>query len=173
VASLLWFLGCLAGLVLLGLLVKKLTGAKTYLVESFPLEPGEHVLWQDDAADVHSIPTRQAAFVSYRRARRSLVKVTNLRVVCGSKGLFGGGHIVQHVLYPSDRTIPDPARALGGGLLTVGYQALVFRRSSLERHVEKAPHFIELVLDPSFDSSVNLRAYRVYSEQTASFVLPE
>lgn len=170
---LLWFLGFLAGLVLVGLLVKRITGAKTYLVETFPLEPGERVLWQDSAADAYTIPIRQAAYVSHRRAQRGMVKITNLRIICGTKGLFGSEHIVQHVLYPGDRALPDQARKLGGGLLTVGYQALVFERASFTAHEADEHPYLELTLAPGFDSSLNLRAYRVYTERAASFPLPE
>jgi len=173
VTALFWFFGFLASLILAGLLVKAVTGAKTYLVETFPLAPGEHVLWEDEDADAYPIPSRQAAFVSYRRARRSRIKVTNLRIVCGAKGLFGSGHLVQHVLYPSDRGVPGPARALGGGLLTVGYETLVFVRGSLDIRAQEAPAYVELALEPSYASSTNLRGYRVYSERAASFRLPE
>ena len=171
--SLVWFLGFLAVLVAVASLVKKITGAKTYLVETFPLEPGERVLWEDGAADAYPIPNQQAAYVSFRRLQRVHVKVTNLRVVCGMKGLFGSSHVVQHVLYPSDRAYPEQARALGGGLLTVGYQVFVFERASLVVHGEGKRAYVELTLDPSLDSSRNLRAFRVCTERAASFTLPE
>src|SRR3954464_3285576 len=103
------FVCFLAGMLLVGKIVSKITGSKVYYLETFPLEEGEHALWEDSAADVYPIPTRRALIVSYLRARRSAVRVTNRRIIAGTKPLFGSKHLVQHVLYPSDRELPEEA----------------------------------------------------------------
>src|SRR4051812_25104291 len=110
------FLGCLAAIVLVGFVVSRLTRARTHDLASFPLEPGEELLWQDELADAYPVASRQAAYTSYRRSRRRAVRVTNLRILSGCRPLFGSGHVLEHVLYPADRAFPEEANELSGGL---------------------------------------------------------
>ncbi|HEY4104166.1 MAG TPA: hypothetical protein VGM44_09750 [Polyangiaceae bacterium] len=169
--SVLLFIGFLAAMLLVGWVVKKITGAKAYFVETFPLEMGERVLWEDALADAYPIPSRQALYVSYRRLTRSMVKVTNCRIIVGAKALFRAEHMVLHVLYPADRQYPEQAKSLGGGLLSVGYQALVFDPASIVKQMSEKPPYIELALDQDVPSSVNLRAYRIYTDAIDTFGL--
>jgi hypothetical protein len=173
VNPLLVFLCFIGGMFLLAFAVKKITGAKAYYVETFPLESGERVLWEDSAADAYPIAKRRALYVSYRRSRRARVRVTNLRIIAGAKALLRSEHMVLHVLYPSDRQFPEQAHELGGGLLTVGYQAFVFERTSAVEQATDKPYYIELKLDPNVDSSINLSTYRIYTDAIAAFRLPE
>jgi hypothetical protein len=166
------FLACLGAIALVGFVVSRVTGARSQYLAAFALEPGEQVLWQDELADAYPIVTRQAAFTSYRRARRYAVRVTNLRIFSACKPLFGSGHVIEHVLYPSDRPFPAEANGLSGGLFTRGYRTLVFERARIER-TDGAESFVSLGLDPSITSSANLAAFRIYSEQLASFRLPD
>ena len=167
------FVGFLVSIVLVGKIVSKITGSKVYYVETFPLEVGEHSLWEDTAADVYPVPTHRALIVSYRRARRSAVRVTNRRIIAGTKPLFGSKHMVQHVLYPSDRKLPEEADRIGGGLLTRGFQVLVFQRAKIEVHASSTPPFVDLSLDPALSSSMNLERYRIYSDALLAFRSPE
>lgn len=167
------FLGCLGGIVLLGFVVSRLTGARAQFLENFPLEPGEHVLWEDLSADAYPVTTHTALVVSYRRARRGAVRVTNRRILSGTRTLFGSRHLLVHILHPSDRALPDEASSVGGGLLTRGYQILVFERASMVAHIAERAPFIELRLDPTRASSLNLSRYRVYSDSISTFRLPE
>jgi hypothetical protein len=163
----------LAGMVIVGKVVSKITGSKAYYLESFPLEEGERILWQDMAADAYPIPTRRALIVTYRRARRGAVRVTNRRIIAGTKTLFGANHVVQHVLYPSDRAYPSEANAIGGGLLTRGFQVLVFERLKVVVHASETTPFADLSLDQALSSSLNLERYRIYSDAIQAFCIPE
>jgi hypothetical protein len=167
------FLCCLAGMALFGFIVSRITGARAQFMETLALESGERVLWEDLTADAFPIPTRQALFTSYSRSRRGAVRVTNLRIICGTKSLFGEKHMVMHLLYPSDRTYPKEADAIGGGLLTRGYQAFVFQRLTVQAHPADQAPYVELTLDPAVASSMNLRSYRIHSDRVDAFCLPE
>jgi len=167
------FLGCLAGIVLLGFVVSRLTGARAQFLENFPLEPGERVLWEDLTADAYPVPSHTALLVSYWRARRGAVRVTNRRILSGTKTLFGARHMITHILHPSDRALPDQAENAGGGLLTRGYQILVFERASMVAHIAERVPFVELRLDPTRASSLNLSRYRIYTDSIATFRLPD
>ncbi|HEX3853075.1 MAG TPA: hypothetical protein VHW01_19065, partial [Polyangiaceae bacterium] len=135
--------------------------------------PGEELLWEDARADAYPIPSRQAAFVGYRRLARSMVKVTNRRIICGAKALFRADHMVLHVLYPADREYPEQARSIDGGLFKVGYQTLVFEPASVVKHANEKPSYVELELDQAAPSSINLRAYRIYTDVIDAFGLPQ
>jgi hypothetical protein len=160
-------------MVLFGFIVSRITGARAQFMETLALESGERVLWEDLTADAYPIPTRRALYTTYRRSRRGAVRVTNLRIICGSKSLFGEKHMVLHVLYPSDRAHPKEADAIGGGLLTRGYQAFVFQRVTAQVHTAENAPYVELTLDPALASSMNLQSYRIYSDRVEAFCLPE
>jgi hypothetical protein len=173
VSSILLFLGCLAGIVLIGWVVSKLAGTKAQFLETFPLEPGERVLWEDLSADAYPVLTQRARYVTYARLGRGAVRVTTLRIIAGTKPLFGSKHMIEHVLYPADRPYPEEATGISGGFLKYGFQVLVFERSSVERHATDKHPFVELTLTPSVGSSTNLDAFRIYSDALAAFLLPE
>ncbi len=170
------FVCCLAGIVLIAFIVSRITGARTHYLETFALEPGELVLWEDLAADAYPIPKRQALITTYRRSRRHAVRVTNLRILSGCVSLFGSNHLLQHVLYPSDRAFPGEADTLGGGLLTRGYETFAFEHTSLERGAREPNDthaYVEVTLSPSVASSINLIKFRIYSDRLEGFRLPE
>jgi hypothetical protein len=161
------------GIVLIGFVVSRLTGARAQFLDDFPLEPGECVLWEDLTADAYPVPTHTALLISYRRARRGAVRVTNRRILSGSKMLLSSRHMIVHILHPSDRVLPDEANDVGGGLLTRGYQILVFERASMVAHIAERAPFVELCLDSTRASSLNLSRYRIYTDSIAMFCLPD
>ena len=170
------FVCCLGGIVLIAFVVSRITGARAHYLEAFALQPGERVLWEDLGADAYPIQKRRALITSYVRSRKYGVRVTSLRILSGRLALFGSKHMVQHVLYPSDRAFPNEADTLGGGLLTRGYETFVFERASQERGAGKSDGrdaYVEVTLSPSVASSMNLIKFRIYSEQLESFRLPE
>ncbi|HEY4160147.1 MAG TPA: hypothetical protein VGM29_18670 [Polyangiaceae bacterium] len=167
------FVACLAGLVLVAFIVSRITGARAAYIESFTLEAGERVLWEDPLADAYPIPIRRALITSYRRSRRWVVRVTDRRIIVGCKALFSAKHMIMHVLYPSDRAFPDEANHVGGGLLTRGYQTFVFERASMARTSSNPNAFVDVSLSAALPSSTNLSAFRIYSDRLESFCLPE
>jgi hypothetical protein len=165
------FLAACGGIVVLGWGVSKITGARAFYVEDWPLDPGESVLWRDDAADVYLIPQLgQARVMSFARLHRSSVMVTNKRVVIGAKTLFGGKHMVQQVLHLA--ASPDgQTENLGVGLLTVGYQAIVIQ-PEIEPHLDEKKPYVDLLPASGHASSANLWRIRLFTDAGASFRLP-
>jgi hypothetical protein len=173
VNPLLTFVACLAGIVLFGFVISKLNGTKSQYLETFPLEASERVLWEDLAADSYLLLSARALRVSYRRWNRNAVRVTNTRIISGSKGLFGPKHVILHVLYPSDRRYPEEANTLTGGFFKFGYKVLVFERASAQPLSKDGKAFFELILSPSVGSSANAASFRIYSDALQTFALPE
>ena len=163
------FLGACAGLVVIGWVVKKITGSRAWLLEDWKYDDGEQILWRDDAADVYPIAKHHAAFMSFPRLRRHAVIVTNRRILVGVKTLFGK-RMVQYLLFtrpPAD----GQAEHLGGGLLTVGYQSIVIE-PKVDAHLDDKKPYLELTPSGDHASSVNLQTLRILTDQGATFRLP-
>ena len=126
--SILIFLGFIVGIVVLGRVVALVNGTKTQFVETFALESGERVLWEDLKSDAFTLAKARARWTTFTPYRRSAVRVTSLRIVSGQKSAFGTRHVVQQVLYPSDRPYPERANDITGGFFKYGYKVLVFDR---------------------------------------------
>ncbi len=167
------FIGCLAGIALFGFVVSKITGAKAQYLETFPLDPGERVLWEDLATDAYPIRARRGLITTYRHSRRRALRVTNLRIICACTPLFGSQHMIEHVLYPADRPFPEEGQRLGGGLLTKGYSTLVFERETAVTHTRGIHGYVELDLARAVESSLGLLKFRIYSAHLERFTLPE
>lgn len=166
-----YFLLAVAAIVLIGWIVSKVTGSRAYFIEDWTYEDGETVLWRDDETDSYLVPKRGAAMVtSYSRLRRGSVVVTNRRILVGALPLWGEKHMVQYVLYPSKA---PGSEKLDGGLLTVGYQTIVFDPTSLVVETKDAKPYVELTPRSEEVSSTNLKAVRIYTDDAASFRLPE
>jgi hypothetical protein len=167
------FVCFLAGMVAVAFVVSRITGARAQYLEAFPLEPGERVLWEDLAVDAYKVAPRWAAYSKARRSRRRAVRVTSRRILAGCIPLFGSQHMIEHVLYPSDRPFPEEANAVGGGLLTKGYATLVFEREGVTKQGSPGAEFMNLLLNPNLPSSINALSFRIYSARCDSFRLPE
>lgn len=167
------FVGFLGGMVVLAFVVSRITGARTRYIQDFPLQNGERVLWEDLAADAYIFAGRRALLTTYSRSRRSAVRVTTLRIIAGNRALFGQKHIIQYMAFPSDRTFPAEANSVGGGLLTRGFEAIVFDRAGVVTHTSDERAFVELRLDPAITSSLNRQSLRIYSDVLQSFRLPD
>lgn len=166
-----WFLLACAAIVLLGWIVSKVTGSRAYYVEDWALDEGETVLWRDEKTDTYLIPKHgQALVMSFARMRRGSVLVTNRRIVIGSLPLWGKKHMVQYVLYPAKAPGSD---RLDGGLLSVGYQTIVFEPSSVDVHAKDAKPYVDLIPVESEASSTNLERVRIFTEEAGSFRVPE
>jgi hypothetical protein len=84
--------------------------------------------------------------------------------------LFTRQRMVLYVLTPT-RPAGGQSDGLGGGLLTVGYRALVYRPEAVERHASDSKPFLELPLARDVASS-NLAAVRVFTDEVNAARLP-
>lgn len=165
--SLGYFLLACAAIALIGWIVSKITGSRAYFIEDWTFNDGEIVLWRDDQSDTFLIPRLgQAAILSFARPRRGAVVVTNERILIGSLPLRGKKHMVQYVLYPK----PSPgSEKLDGGLLTVGYQTIVFDTTKLAVHASEKKPYVDLTPLDSERSSTNLETVRIFTDKAATF----
>ena len=171
--SALIFVGFLAALVLVGFVISRITGARSHFLEDWKPEPGETILFEDREADTYPVPSfGQARFVTYARPRRGFVTVTSRRILAGTRPLFSKRLMIQYVIYLGEAPGPE-AGALGGGLLTKGYQTLVVERGAIERVVQDKKPYVLLTPDSAAASSFNLQAIRIYTDAAANFPLPE
>jgi hypothetical protein len=167
------FVCFLVGMVSVAFVVSRITGARAQYLEAFALEPGERVLWEDLAVDAYKVAPRWASYTKPRRSRRRAVRVTTRRILSGCIPLFGSQHMIEHVLYPSDRPFPEEANGVGGGLLTKGYTTLVFEREGVTKQGSPGAQFMNFLLNPNVASSINALGFRIYSDRCDSFCLPE
>lgn len=166
--ALLIFVVALAAIVFVGWLVSKLTGSRAWFIDDWKFEPGEKVLWRDDAADVYVVPTYGRAVInSVLRLRRNTVVVTDRRILVATQPLYGKKRMVQYVLWPAPPADGN-ANKLDGGLLTVGYRTLVYLPEKLEPHQDSNEPYLEIAPAPGFSSSTNVSAIQIYSAQTES-----
>ena len=170
--SILYFLAACAGIALMGWIVSKITGSSAWYIEDWTFEPGEVVLFRDDAADTYLIPELgQALIMSFARPRRGFVVVTSQRIIIGTRPLFGTKRMVQYVLYVG--VSPDGSSArLDGGLLTRGYQTIVLLPGGIQPHPDDSKPHVDLTPLSSEPSSTNLQTIRIFTDLAASFRLP-
>jgi hypothetical protein len=132
----------------------------------------EEIEQEDFSADSYLVLTTRALKVSYRRWHRNAVRVTNLRIISGTRPLFGPNHVIQHVLYPSDRGYPEEANTLSAGFFKYGYKLVVFDRARVRQLNEDRRPCLELRVDPAVGTG-NLASFRIYSDTLQTFCLPD
>jgi hypothetical protein len=166
-----YFILALAGIVLIGWIVSKVTGSRAFFIEDWKFNDGETVLWRDDQSDTYLIPELgQSVVMSYARLHRGAVVVTNQRILVGSLPLFGKKHMVQYVLYPTK--VNDQSDRLDGGLLTTGYQTIVFDPGTLDVQTKETKTYVDLTPSKREASSTNLQTIRIFTDLATTFRLP-
>ena len=169
--SLLIFLGLLAGLVALAVIVNRLRGVRAHYLEDWRPDAGERILFRDDEADTFVVPVNRARYGWYKRLRRGTVIATDRRILAGAKTLFGGKRMLQFMLYPG--AAPDGRSAkLDGGLFTRGYRTLAIVPGAVERVPDEARPYLVLKPLPDERSSTNVDFVRIYTDKAADFPVP-
>ena len=167
------FAAVLVGIVLVGWVVSKLTGSHAWFLDDWKFDEGEKVFWRDEAADVFVIPTHgQAVVNSVLRLHRNTVVVTDRRILVATEPLYGKKRMVQYVLWPAPPADGN-ANKLDGGLLTVGYQTMVYVPGKLEAHLDSKKPYVAIAPAPGIASSTNVSSIQIYSDQLASFPIAE
>ena len=164
-----WFLVVLGAIALIGWIVSKGTGSRTWPVDDWPYDKGETIVWRDDAAYVALIPKLgQSKVMRPPRLHRWKVITTTTRVIMATKAI-GGKYIVVYVLYPGHATGED-SRKIDGGLLTTGYQTIVVVPGAVTAQTNDG--YVTLEPDPSEPSSTNVAEVRIYTDLLTTFCLP-
>ena len=167
--SVLIFLAAIGAIVALAFIVSRITGARAHYLDDWKAEEGEQILFDDRQADTYLLPKLgQAKYNSYARLKRGFVIVTNRRILAGTRPAFTKRWMIQYMMY-AERAPGDASDAIGGGLLTRGYQTFVVEPGSLRKEAEQGRAFVELTPSPAAASSLNLAAIRIYTDEAASF----
>ena len=160
------FLGALAAIVLVAVVVSRIIGARAQYLDAWKPEEGEHIRFEDRRATIDVDPQVGRG----ERYVRSFVVVTDRRIVAGSRALFGKRLMILFMMYVG-RAPGEEADSLHGGLLTRGYRTLVLE-PAVRRVLEgRRPH-VELTPAPA-KSSLNLETIRIYTDRAADFRLPD
>lgn len=170
--AVLLFVAACGAIVLGGWIVSKAKGSHAYYVESWQFDPGETVLWRDDAADVAVIPKLgQAVSMTTPRLHRWPVVVTSSRVIIGNKTVTGKA-MVKYVLYATAAP-DDQSKHLDGGLLSRGYATVVIEPEVERSHLGDDVRHPYLALTPveGERSSANISHIRIYTDLGATFRL--
>lgn len=164
-----WFLVVLAAIALIGWIVSKGTGSRTWALDDWHYDDGETIVWRDDAADVAVIPKLgQSRVIRPPRLHRWKVITTTTRVIMATKAM-GGKYVVMYVLYPGHAT-GDDSKKIDGGLLTTGYQTIVVVPGAVTAHGDEG--YVTLEPEPTDRSSTNVAEVRIYSDLLTTFRLP-
>ena len=170
--ALLLFVAACAAIVIVGWIVSKAKGSHAYFIESWQFDPGESILWRDDAADVVIIPKLgQAVSMTPARLHRWPVVVTSSRVIIGNKTVTGKA-MVKYVLYPN-LALDGQSKHLDGGLLSRGYSTVVIEPNVERDHLgDDVRHpYVSLTPVDGERSSTNLSHIRIYTDLGATFRL--
>ena len=131
--SFLIFIGVLAGLVLLAMIVNKINGVKAHYIDALSFEAGETKVAEDREADFHVVASLgKAVYMSFARLRRTHAVFTDSRIVIASKVLFGGRYMITHMLYfTRDKAPAAELDKVSGGLYSRGYLIMQTDRSTM------------------------------------------
>ena len=164
------FAGALAALVALAMAVNRLRGVKASYVDTFALEGGERVLLEDREADFHPVAKLgRAAVMSFARLKRAHAVLTNRRLIIGQKTLWGGRHMVTHVLYlHAPQLRPAELDALHGGLFSLGYQVLMVAPAAVRSSMDGEKPYVTVVPQETA-SATNVEHFRLYSQAAVDF----
>ena len=169
--TLLIFLGLLAFMVVLAVVVNRLRGTRAHYLDDWQPEAGERILFRDDKADTFVMPVNRARYGSYARLRRGTVIVTDRRILAGARILFGRKRMLQYMIYPGAAPGGWSAK-LDGGLFTRGYETLAVMPGIAERVLDEARPYVVLKPAPGVRSSTNVDFIRIYTDRAAGFPMP-
>ena len=170
-SSLLIFVGALAAMWLLAVIINKISGAKAHYMDQLVLMPGEIKITEDREADFHVITSLgKAAYMSFARPRRTHVVLTDCRMVIASKVLFGGRYMITHMLYfTRDKAPAVELDKVSGGLYSRGYLIMQTDRSTMTAEMDGTKPFIRIV-PVATASATNIEHGRLYSENAENIL---
>ena len=169
--SFLIFIGVLAGLVLLAMIVNKINGVKAHYIDALSFEAGETKVAEDREADFHVVTLLgKAAYMSFARLRRTHAVFTDSRIVIASKVLFGSRYMITHMLYYARDNAPAAELdKISGGLYSKGYLVMRADRGAMTVEMDGKKPFIRIVPVATL-SSTNIEYGRLYCDNAADIL---
>jgi len=170
------FLGAIAGIVLLAVVVSRITGARCHYLDAWTPDPGEHILFDDRQVRIVIMLQRRRGNANYPRKMyivhpRAFALVTDRRILAGQRPLFSKRFLIEYMMYPGQARDGD-ARKIGGGVLARGYSTYAFVPGAVRRVANESQPFVELTPSPDPASPVNLETIRIYTDRAVSFPMP-
>jgi hypothetical protein len=99
------------------------------------------------------------------------VVVTTRRVLAGQRPVLSKRPMILYMLY-AGRAPGDEANMIAGGMFKRGYETLVVEPGLIERVLDTNKRYVELTVSPGLKSSINVKAFRIYTDKASSFRLP-
>jgi hypothetical protein len=168
VVGVLVFLAVPLGFLAIVYIINLVRGVRARYIDDWKPDAGEELLFQDMRADIYIISFNRPRYVTYARLRRGAVIVTNCRILCGTRTLFGKKIIFQYILY-ADGRFDTHSESIDGGLLARGYQTFVYLPHAITRVSSDENPYVDLKPSPLERSSVNVECIRIYTDRASDF----
>lgn len=169
--TLLIFVGVLAAIVAVAMVVNRARGAKAHYLDAWQPEPGERPRFEDPAADFYAVPRLgQAKVMSFARMHRTHAVLTDTRLVIGKKALMSKRYMITHVIHlDRGEAAATELAQLTGGQFTKGFITYCARpdRMSVVADGEKA--YLRIVPEPTA-SAATIEHCRLYTDHAAEFL---
>lgn len=166
------FLGSLAAIVVVAVVVNRVRGARAHHLDAWTPGPDERTLAEDGEADFAVVPRLgQARVMTFPRLRRTHAVMTSARIVVATRALASRRYMITHVVHLDGGSGEPPAElgGLGGGLTTVGYTAIAARPSEMTLEDDHGKPYLRIVPQPT-RSATNVEHCRLYSDRAALFL---
>jgi hypothetical protein len=175
VNAFLLFLGSLAAIVAVALVVNRVRGGRAHYLDAWTPAPGEHRLLDDPRADFHVVARLgQARRMSFARLRRTHAVLTDVRIVVATRALLSRRYMITHMVHlAGDGTGPGPGPAelerLSGGLYSTGYIVIAARPSEMTVEDDGGKGYLRIVPEQTASGAM-IEHCRLYSDDAAGFL---
>lgn len=173
VDAFLLFLGSLAAIVAVALVVNRVRGGRAHYLDTWTPEPGEHRLLDDPRADFHVVARLgQARRMSFARPHRSHAVLTDVRIVVATRALLSRRYMITHMVHlAGDGAGPGPAELerLSGGLHSTGYIVIAARPSEMTVEDDGGKGYLRIVPEQTASGAM-IEHCRLYSDDAAGFL---
>jgi hypothetical protein len=165
------FVGALVAIVLTGIVVSRVRGARAHYLDAWTPGPGERRLLEDAGADFYVVPRLgQAKVMSFARRHRTHAVLTDTRLVIATRALMSRRYMITHMVHlDRDADPPTELGRLSGGLYTTGYIVKSARPSDMTVEDAGGRPYLRIVPEPTA-SGTNVEHCRLYSENATGFL---
>lgn len=165
------FLGALAAIVVVAIVVNKLRGARAHYLDDWTPDLGERRLVEDPAADFYAVPRLgQAKVMSFARLRRAHAVLTNTRIVIAKRALLSKRYMITHIVQlDGGENPPEELGQWSGGLHTTGFTVVSARPSGMTVEDDGGKPYVKIIPE-STASGALIEHCRLYSDNAAGFL---
>jgi hypothetical protein len=170
VTAFLLFLGALAAIVLVAIVVNRVRGGRAHYLDGWTPEPGERRLLDDPRADFYVVGRLgQARRMSFARFHRSHAVLTDVRIVVATRALLSRRYMITHMVHlAGDGTGPAELGQMSGGLYSTGYIVISARPSEMTVEGDGGKPYLRIVPEQTASGAM-IEHCRLYSDDAARF----